>query len=95
MILLDNPGGLSAGLRMLSKGAATRRESLAGLAGIVRMYIENGTFHPVDVERTTQIIWSSMYGMTVRFLIEHDVDAEQRKALMSHLTETLVKGLRQ
>lgn len=93
VMLLGNPGRASAGLRMLSRGASHRRESLAGLAGVVRAYIQSGVFRPVDVEIAAQTIWAAMYGLVARFLIEEDVTRARRKALLESLADALVTGL--
>lgn len=89
-ILNDSPAILER-TAVLFEGASATRPSLAQLARDLSLLAPGRD--NAWIELTAQVLWSSLFGLTVRLLIERDLPAAQREKLIDRYVEVLQKSL--
>ena len=60
----------------------------------VRACAETGDIHTASVEATAQALWAAVHGITSLFITEKGFPFAARQALVDHLIETLIAGLK-
>lgn len=80
-------------VNILTRGISTRRGSISILCSTLKAGIENGRFKDIDPELTSQIIWTSTYGLICRLILEKDVTMEQRNRLVDHHIKMLIMSI--
>lgn len=79
---------------VLEKGASGRRPALEGLTTALEKGVTEGIFAPCDAELTAQSLWSAVFGLLARLIVEQNVSSEQRGRLIERQLNLLLKGLR-
>jgi len=93
-LLLREIGPAGAGVEALAAGVARRRRTFALLAEILERGMAEGRFARADAELTAQALWTAMFGLASRVVLEGEVPPERRAALVARHTELLIRGLR-
>jgi AcrR family transcriptional regulator len=75
---------------ILHKGAKQERPALAMLCADLQHYPKFARMNAFEVELTAQIIWSTLFGLATRIIIEN-VDQEQRERLTEQAAEVIAK----
>lgn len=90
-VMLDSSPQVLAFTSML--GHNEIRPALKAMIATLDQGVEAGLFAPCDTQITARAIWSAMFGLLIRLLIEGDVAQEQREALIERQTDLIMKGL--
>ena len=94
MIMLNNSPQVLEFTSVLGDGCVEKSPGLTTLASTLDAGIEAGLFALCDKRTTAQVIWSAMFGLIIRLIIERDVTLEQRSKLIDRQIEFILKGLR-
>jgi AcrR family transcriptional regulator len=95
-IALFGEGGINQeNYAILREGVYKKRKNIGKLYDCVRNYCESGKFRSMDPEIATQIIWTSVYGLVSRFVLEPEVSPGRKKKLLKNTIEILILGLKQ
>lgn len=78
---------------VLGEGIYEKRPALMGLVKALDAGILMGLFAPCDTQLTAQSLWSAVFGLLIRLIIEHDVSPEQQSKLIKCQIDILLKGL--
>lgn len=78
---------------VLEKGASEKRPALMQLVTTLKKGIAEGIFAPCDAELTAQSLWSAMFGLLARLIVERDVTTGQQSRLIDQQINILLKGL--
>lgn len=78
---------------VLGEGMCEKRAALQVLVASLEAGIAQGLFAPCDARLTAQALWSSVFGLLTRLIVEKDVSPEQRDRLMRRQMDILLKGL--
>lgn len=78
---------------VLGEGKCEARPTLMKLATVLEAGIATGMFAPCDTRLTAQALWSAVFGLLFRLIIERDVSKEQRAALIQRQLDILLKGI--
>jgi len=79
---------------VLEEGICEKRPALRGLIQTLETGISEGIIKPCDVELTAQALWSSMFGLLSRLIIEQNISPEHMDKLINRQIDILLKGLR-
>lgn len=79
---------------VLEEGVCERRPAFNGLIAALKTGIASGLFAPCDVNLTAQSLWSAMFGLLARLIIERNVSPEQQSKLKERQIDILLKGLK-
>lgn len=81
---------------VLEKGASEneKRPALKELVTTLKKGAAEGIFAPCDAELTAQSLWSAMFGLLARLIVERDVTPGQQSKLIDQQINILLKGLR-
>ena len=93
-IMLDSSPSVLEFTAVLGEGFCKKRPALQKLVSILETGVSEGLFAPCDVQVTAQVIWSAMFGLLIRLIIERDVTPKQRKKLIEGQINMILKGLR-
>lgn len=77
---------------VLYKGAATERPALAILYHALRELPSLSERSDSDVETIVQVIWSTLFGLSLRMMIEH-VNEEQKQRLINQTVELIMNAI--
>jgi AcrR family transcriptional regulator len=89
VMLSQSPAVLSH-TSILHRGAKQERPALAMLCADLQRYPKFAQRNSLEVELTAQIIWSTLFGLATRIIIEN-VNQEQRERLTEHAADVIVK----
>jgi len=79
---------------VLGEGSCEKRPAIMMLVSGLERGISEGLFAPCDAQLTAQAVWSAVFGLTIRLMVERDVSEEQRGRLIKRQIDLLLKGLR-
>lgn len=79
---------------VLGEGVCEKRPALMRLVSALESGVATGLFTPCDTQLTAQALWSAMFGLLSRLIVEQDVPVEQTDKLIQCQIELLLKGLR-
>ncbi|GMQ61098.1 TetR/AcrR family transcriptional regulator [Vallitalea maricola] len=79
---------------MLHKGVSEDRKSIKILCDSIRKGIQLNQFKECNVELTAQALWVSIFGLTVRLIIEGEIDIEQKEKLINQQLDILISGIK-
>jgi len=79
---------------VLEKGISEKRPAFMQLVACIKRGIAEGVFVPDDAELTAQAIWSAMFGLLIRIIIEGNITPDHQKMLISHQIEIILRGIR-
>ena len=74
-------------------GDSPARPALDALVSTLDAGISGGLFAPCDTLVTAQAIWSAIFGLLIRIIIERNVTPERREELIERQIELILKGL--
>jgi len=94
MIMLNTSPQVLGFTSVLGEGCVEKRSALMALASTLEIGISDGLFAPCDTHITAQVIWSSVFGLLMRLIIERDITPQQRSRLINRLIDFILKGLR-
>jgi len=80
---------------VLSEGFCEKHPALMVMVEALEAGISEGLFSPCDTQLTAQAIWSAMYGLHIRLIIEGIVDTSHAMRLIERQIDIILKGLRQ
>lgn len=89
VMLNDSPAVLSH-TSVLYKGASLERKAISMLCQGLRQFQHMKDKNEVYIELTSQVIWSSAFGLIMRFTVEKDLPNEQKEALISHYLDAML-----
>lgn len=92
-LLNDNNPSILAKTSLLAKGIMARSRTLQALGAVIRRGVETGRFDPCDPELTAQVIWTSVFGLIIKIIIEGNVPPEQIDRLIEQEFALLFRGL--
>jgi AcrR family transcriptional regulator len=88
-ILLNNSPVILRYTSLLFKGASLERDALYMLYQNIKEVLQVEIDHQ-QLEWTTQIIWTSTFGLIIKLILEKDISLDQRNRLIeSHLSITI------
>jgi AcrR family transcriptional regulator len=93
-LLLREIGPASEAVNSLSEGIAKRRRTFALLAALLKRGMEEGVFAPADPELTAQAVWTSMFGLAARLVLEGKLPPGRADLLAARHREIVIQGLR-
>ena len=93
-IMLDTSPQVLEFTSVLGEDCCEKRPALTALMSAIEMGISDGLFAHCDARLTAQAIWSAMFGLVMRMIIERDVPPEQQKKLIERQIEFILKGLK-
>lgn len=79
---------------VLKEGICEKRPAIMALVATLESGVKDGLFAPCDTQLTAQAIWSGMFGLLLRIIIEEDVSSEQQTKLFKRQMDIILKGLR-
>jgi len=79
---------------VLEEGLLEKRPAFEGLIQSLETGISTGLFEPCDVQLTAQALWSAMFGLLSKLIIEQNVSQEHMDRLINRQIDILLKGLR-
>jgi hypothetical protein len=91
MVMLDTSPQILAYTSVLS--AKENSPALQTMISTLEQGIEMGVFAPCDTQLTARAIWSSMFGLVIRLIIEGNVPPDQQSELINCQIEFIMKGL--
>jgi len=79
---------------VLEEGILEKRPAFKGLVQALEIGISAGTFESCNVELTAQTLWSAMFGLLSRLIIEQNTSQEYMDKLINRQIDIILKGLR-
>ena len=79
---------------VLEQGACEKRPLLRDLVRSLNAGVEAGIFAPCDAELTAQALWSAVYGLLARLIVEKEIPPQQRSKLIGRQIDILLNGIR-
>ena len=89
-VLSDSPRILEH-TAVLFRGAASERPSLAMMCEELKKLAPKRDDEWIEL--TTQVMWTALFGLSVRLLVEHDLPEEQQKRLIDHHVEFMLSSI--
>lgn len=92
-IMLNDSPSILQYTSVLFKGASKERQAIKILCDHLK---ENNlkSYDDDFIELTAQAVWSSVFGLIIRLLIERDIDEEQKHKLIDHTIEFIFNALK-
>lgn len=87
-IMLSSSPHILEHTSVLFKGASEKRRAVAMLCETLKAV--HSDKDDQWIELTAQIMWTAIFGLIVRLLIEIDIDAEQRQNLIEHHIQCVI-----
>lgn len=78
---------------VLEKGVSEKSQTMKLLCDNIQRGIDLGCFQTCDPEITAQIIWTSVFGLIIRLMLEKDISEEQQNRLIKHEFDILFNGI--
>jgi len=94
-IMLNSSPQILEFTSVLGEGNCEKRPALMAMVDALEAGISEGIFLPCDTQLTAQAIWSAMYGLLIRLIIEQDVAPDHAMRLIKRQIEIILKGLKQ
>ncbi|WP_113671518.1 TetR/AcrR family transcriptional regulator [Vallitalea guaymasensis] len=93
-IVLSDKTSILQYTSILHKGVSEDRKSIKILCDSIRKGIQLNQFKECNVELTAQALWVSIFGLTVRLIIEGEIDIEQKEKLINQQLDILISGIK-
>lgn len=93
-LLLKDIGPTGRAVEALRPGLAGERRSFAALAAILSRGMSEGSVMHGDPEVLAQAVWTAMFGLAARLVIEKTADRRRRDEIVAAQISIIVKGLR-
>lgn len=91
-ILSDDPLILKK-TGLLHQGVSVNSPTMGMLCENIQRGIRLGRYQQCDPELTAQIIWTSIFGLVIKLIMEKDIPEEQINRLIDHHFKLLLNGL--
>ncbi len=91
-LMLSSAPAVLAVTSVLGEDDLDKRAAMQGLMGQLKRGIAQGIFAPCDVGLTAQVLWSGMFGILTRGMIE-GLPPERIETLLHRQAEIYMKGL--
>jgi AcrR family transcriptional regulator len=91
--ILNYSSGFLAEISVLDEDGHKKSPTLAKIVSTLERGVETGELTPCDVELTAKILWSAMFGLFFRFVVERDITQGQRDALIQRQLDVLMNGI--
>jgi AcrR family transcriptional regulator len=92
-ILLNSSPEVLEHTSVLFKGASMKRKALGILCQSLKdIYIDKDIDNSV-IELTAQVIWTSIFGLILRLIVEKDIPKKQRELIIGHHIKLIVDGI--
>lgn len=92
IMLNDNPTVLQK-TKILEKGVSSKSRTMQLLCETLQKGIDQQRFKSLDVELTSQILWTSAFGLTIKLMMENNLPEEHINNLIEHQYEILFNGI--
>lgn len=79
---------------ILAKELDSSKKAIILLEGLLNKGIERGEFKDVDCSIYSKLIWTSIFGLIIRLIIENQDDKEMQNKLIQSNLDLLFSGLR-
>lgn len=93
-VLMRDVGPAQEAVNVLAEGVSGGRRSMALLVGLLERGMASGTFAAAESELTAQALWSAMYGLIARIVLEGLGPGPRRTALIERHIAIVINGLR-
>lgn len=93
-IMLSSLPSILSFTSVLDEGVYAKRPAFKMLIFALEAGISSGIFAPCDINLTAQSLWSAVFGLLSRLIIEQNVPPEQQIRLIDRQIDILLKGLR-
>jgi len=93
-IMLDSSPQILEFTSVLGEGYCEKHPALMVMVNTLEEGISKGLFTPCDTQLTAQAIWSAMYGLHMRLIIEKSVSHEHAMNLIKCQLELIINGLK-
>jgi AcrR family transcriptional regulator len=93
-IMLSHKTSVLKYTSMLKEGVSEDRKSIRMLCDTISRGIQLDKFKDCNVELTAQVMWASIFGLTVRLIIEGDIEIDQRNRLIDEQLDILISGIK-
>ncbi|MDR1753334.1 MAG: TetR/AcrR family transcriptional regulator [Eubacterium sp.] len=84
---------LLAETSVLGKDGSKKSPTLASIISSLESGIDAGLFLPCNVQLTARVYWCAMFGLFFRLILETDISAEEREALIQRHLDVLLRGI--
>ncbi|WP_157949992.1 TetR/AcrR family transcriptional regulator [Vallitalea okinawensis] len=91
-ILSDDPLIISK-TSLLHQGVSKNSPTMGMLCENIQRGVRLGRYKPCDPELTAQILWTSVFGLVMKLIMEKDVPQVQIDRLIDHHFELVLNGL--
>lgn len=78
---------------VLFKGASTERQALKILCDYLKEYYHEDSDEDF-IELSAQVLWSSIFGLIMRLIIDKNIDEVQKHRLINYNIEFILEGLK-
>ena len=93
-IMLNSSPQILEFTSVLGEGNCEKHPALMVMVRTLEKGISEGLFVPCDTQLTSQVIWSAMYGLHIRLIIEQSVTHEHSMRLIERQIDLILKGLK-
>lgn len=91
--MLNESPRVLAQTSVLSKGAADNRPAIKMFCAAIKELYPEQQIPDSDLELTTQVIWTAIFGLIIRLIIEKGLPEEQKLNLIEYQINLVVKGM--
>jgi AcrR family transcriptional regulator len=91
--ILNYTPDLQAETSVLGTNPGESSPTLISITRILEEGVAAGIFAPCDVQLTAKVFWGAIFGLFFRLVIEQDISADQRDALIGRQLDILQKGI--
>ncbi|MFZ7120827.1 MAG: TetR/AcrR family transcriptional regulator [Eubacteriaceae bacterium] len=91
--MLNDESSIIKKTRLLKRGITEESKTIQILSEKIERGINKGKFKAWNIELTAQIIWTSIFGLLIKIIIEKDVSEKQIEELIQHNFEIIFKGI--
>lgn len=91
--MLNSDASVLKKTALLERGISERSQSIRLLCDNLHRGIETGRFAECDIELAAQIIWTSAFGLTIKLILEENVDEMQVDRLIEQHFKILFNGI--
>jgi len=92
-VMLNGDAEVAKRTVILQRGISERSQTLKLLCDSISRGMGMGRFLPYDPELTAQIMWTSVFGLIMKLIVEKDTPEEQVNRLVNHLLNMLFNGI--
>lgn len=92
-IMLDDCPAVLKKTRLLERETSGNSETLQMLCNALKRGMNSGRFKCRNIELTAQIIWTSVFGLIIKLMIEKNTSDEQTDRLIEHYFDIMFDGI--